>query len=556
MPVNLGWNVWTWIALGIAVVAIVSLLSVKYVKKKILLRLTQEFGQTPKKSYVDMEEIAAYHGYYKKNVVYDKRIDDITWNDLNMDEVFQRINACSCSVGEEYLYHVLREMEADNQALKRRERLIKWMEQNPEKRIQIQKKLLGIGKKRNNRLSYYLFHANAKVLKFAWVFTVMAFFPIVGIGILSFSVTAGIITILSSIAANIVVYSVLRMRIEGEMDSMQCFFALLYSAKKISKGFEREFSMMDYSLRTKIKPFKNLGGRISGNAQRGLSEVEALIVIVKAIFLVDPIHYNRTVRVMNQYQKELRELYQTMGEIDLAISIASFRQSIKQCCLPEFTEENRISCVEVFHPLLEDPVVNSANITNNSIVTGSNASGKSTFIKTLAINCILAQTIHTCTAKCYKLSYSYVATSMALKDNILFGESYFVAEIKSLLRILNYCKRMSCTIFIDEVLRGTNTPERIAASTAVLKTLHEMQSLTLVASHDIELTELLCDRYDNYHFCETFEDDQISFDYLLKEGAARSTNAIKLLKYMGFEKKIVEEATWLVTEREKEKERS
>ncbi len=73
----------------------------------------------------------------------------------------------------------------------------------------------------------------------------------------------------------------------------------------------------------------------------------------------------------------------------------------------------------------------------------------------------------------------------------------------------------------------------------------------MVASHDIELTEILADIYDNYHFSETFENDLIEFDYLLKIGPSQSTNAVKLLKYMGFEKRIVDEATALLDNRNK-----
>lgn len=132
---------------------------------------------------------------------------------------------------------------------------------------------------------------------------------------------------------------------------------------------------------------------------------------------------------------------------------------------------------------------------------------------------------------------------MALRDDLLAGESYFVAEVKSLKRILAYCRAQRCAVFIDEILRGTNTPERMAASVAVLRALHGTQSLCLVASHDVELTEIFAGVYECCHFSETFEGDAISFDYLIKEGPSRSTNAIRLIERMGFESRIVEEAT-------------
>ncbi|MGD1822847.1 MAG: MutS-related protein, partial [Pleomorphochaeta sp.] len=138
---------------------------------------------------------------------------------------------------------------------------------------------------------------------------------------------------------------------------------------------------------------------------------------------------------------------------------------------------------------------------------------------------------------------------MALRDNIEIGESYFMAEIRSLRRIMDECKKQRCVCFIDEILRGTNTPERIAASTAVLRVLHKTKSMCLVASHDIELTEILDEIYDNYHFSEHFEKEEVVFDYLLKKGPSKSRNAIRLLEYMGFDEQVVIDARAMLCEK-------
>jgi DNA mismatch repair ATPase MutS len=130
---------------------------------------------------------------------------------------------------------------------------------------------------------------------------------------------------------------------------------------------------------------------------------------------------------------------------------------------------------------------------------------------------------------------------MALRDSIEKKESYFVTEIKSLRRILKKTEESFCYCFIDEILRGTNTIERIAASSSVLESLGKTGSCIYVASHDIELTELLRD-YTNVHFRETYEGDDIIFDYKLLEGPSDSTNAILLLKVMGFGDDIIEQA--------------
>ena len=516
-------------------------------KKKAEQRIRDAFGKAPSREREDLEYLTSYH-MYASDIHSDKVIlDEITWNDLNMDDVFQRINACSCSIGEEYLYHVLHELKTNSSDLEKREQLLEWMEAHPEERVQLQKILLGIGRKKYNGLSFFLFHASAKKLRNAWLYIVLALLPVAGILLMPFGVKAGFLLLLCAATVNIIVYSRKRMMLEGELETMQYFSALLYGAKSIERKLGSQIKPLGFDLTAVLKPFRKIGGLIPGGAQQITSDLESFTIFFKTIFLVDLIRFNRTVSYLIRYTDELNQLYQIIGELDTGVCIASYRRTLERYCIPKFHEDNTVRFSEACHPLLKEPIANSGYIGNDSIITGSNASGKSTFIKTIAINNVLAQTINTCCAKQYELSFSYVASSMALKDDILSGDSYFITEIKSLKRIIQYCKERRCVCFIDEILRGTNTPERIAASTAVLKLLHETGSLCLVASHDIELTKILADIYDNYHFSEKFENDTIEFDYLLKAGASHSTNAIRLLQYMGFDRRVVEEALAIIS---------
>ena len=131
-----------------------------------------------------------------------------------------------------------------------------------------------------------------------------------------------------------------------------------------------------------------------------------------------------------------------------------------------------------------------------------------------------------------------------LKDDIFMGESYYIVEIKSIKRIIDASvaggNQVLC--FVDEVLRGTNTVERIAASTQILKSLAENGVQCFAATHDIELTSLLKDIYEIYHFEGDVTDNDVKFDYKLKEGPATTRNAIMLLKVLGYDENIVENA--------------
>ena len=163
----------------------------------------------------------------------------------------------------------------------------------------------------------------------------------------------------------------------------------------------------------------------------------------------------------------------------------------------------------------------------------------------VAVNAVLAQTIHTCTAESYHAPVFRIFSSMALRDSIQNGESYYIVEIRSLKRILDAAQTGTAPVlsFVDEVLRGTNTVERIAAATQILIHLSESGVLCFTATHDIEMTELLKNCYDNYHFEEVIRDGDILFPYQLLPGKASTRNAIRLLQMMGYEEQIIKKAS-------------
>ena len=240
-----------------------------------------------------------------------------------------------------------------------------------------------------------------------------------------------------------------------------------------------------------------------------------------------------------------------IGELETAVVIGEYRASLKgDYCVPVFlTGEEGISLEleQLYHPLLNDPVKNDIEVKKGVLLTGSNASGKSTFLRAVAINAILAQTIHTCMAKSYRGGMFYIFSSMSLQDDLESGDSYYMVEVKSIRRILDKVreaekdeKHVLC--FVDEVLRGTNTVERIAASTQILKALAGNQAICFAATHDLELTKLLDGIYDNYHFEEEIADEDIFFPYRLQKGPAVSRNAIALLKVLGYDETLVKDA--------------
>jgi len=250
--------------------------------------------------------------------------------------------------------------------------------------------------------------------------------------------------------------------------------------------------------------------------------------------------------MMKQYFKNksrMIEVFETIGFLDAMCAAASFRTWLGNYTVPEFTKEKQYYAEQLYHPFLEEPVPASMQTEKSVLITGSNASGKSTFIKAAALNAILAQTIHTVCAKSYRASFFKVFTSMALTDNLFGSESYYIVEIKSLKRIIDAIDdEFPVLCFVDEVLRGTNTVERIAASSRILHSVAASNALMFAATHDIELTYMLEDSFENYHFEEQILEDKVLFDYQLKQGRATTQNAIALLGMLGYPEEIINKA--------------
>ena len=129
---------------------------------------------------------------------------------------------------------------------------------------------------------------------------------------------------------------------------------------------------------------------------------------------------------------------------------------------------------------------------------------------------------------------------MTVRDDILEGESYYIQELHYLKRVVEEVNKGRITLcIIDEILRGTNTQERLAASEAILTYIAERDCIVIAATHDMELAESMNDRYRCLHFCNYMQEGNIVFDFKIHEGKNETTNALKLLEYIGFPNEIV-----------------
>lgn len=516
-------------------------------RKLFLERMMASWGKIPQReySYDELEHISQFFRKREKEGFY---VDDITWNDLDMDRIFALINQSISPIGDEYLYEILRKPVFEEEELKERQRLLEFFSEKEMERHKVQALLAGI-RKPGNVSVYEAVSVTKEVEIQGKGFQIVmcgAFF----LSLLFFAAmpSPGIFCFLGICILNIITYFMRKQDIDLYLTSFRCVIQLLEAQKNLEKlkipelaSYMEEGKRCRKELRTFQKgSFLVLEQSSTGGGMEGL-----IMDYIRMLTHIDLIKFSTMMKAMQEHQEEILGLMKIFGYLDAMISIASFRVSLPYYSIPELEMAGKayLKVENLYHPLLSHPVANSIEAENGILVTGSNASGKSTFLKNIAVNTILAQTIYTVTASEYQAPYFKVMTSMALRDDLERGESYFIVEIRSLKRILDETEKEGCLLcIIDEVLRGTNTIERIGASSRILAGLDREHVLPFAATHDIELSYILEDLYENYHFEEEVKEYEVVFNYLLKKGRVTTRNAIRLLEMTGYPENLSEEA--------------
>lgn len=509
-------------------------------------RLQKNWGDVPQEEYT-ADKYNSIQYYYRQHRDSASDIDDITWNDLDMDQIYLLINNTCSAMGEEYLYYLLRKPYFDESVQKERERVIEYFSSNKKERYSLQAILSDIGRVKLISLYEYINRLNQLPIESNLRHYIMLAAIPVSIGLIFVSLPLGILTLISIVIYNCITYFLCKAKVEAYYSVIICIMKTLKAASKMTKNEFSELGEYIQKIQESGKEFKSFrsAGFVVTSMKGSGSLADVFLDYIRMLTHLDLIKFNRMLAVYRNKKEALTQLFETLGFLDSMLAVASFRELIGTWCRPELSKEEgmHLSVSDVYHPVIEEPVANSITTERSVLITGSNASGKSTFIKVIAINAILAQTIATSVSTKYRASFFRIVSSMALKDNLTGNESYYIVEIKSLKRILDGINDEIPTLcFIDEVLRGTNTLERIAASSRILLDFSKRNCVCFAATHDIELTSILSGYYDNYHFQEEIVDGDILFDYTLRDGKAVSKNAIRLLEIMGYSEEIIQDA--------------
>lgn len=528
-------------------------------QKEFKKKLYGQYGAAIDRQYKAGELEEHISMYYKKHEEA-LQIDDITWHDLDMDDIYRKINYSHSAAGDEYLYYRLRTPLQSQEELEHFEQHVKYFMEHEEERVSLQMQFAKLGRMGKYSLYEYLEYLDTLGERNSIRYYLAILLIVISITMMFYSVPVGLCVLLVMLGRNMIFYYKEQKEIEPYITSFHYISRLMESVEEIVKEPIEEIAEEQEKLRLNHKTMKSfrrnsfivLSGLSSGFSSSS-NPLEMIFDYLRMIFYLDLIKFNQMLRMVRTHLTEIDAMVTLVGMLETVIVVGEYRTNLDgEYCVPEPLSETEkkeycLKMEQMYHPLLNQPVKNDITVKRGVLITGSNASGKSTFLRAAALNAILAQTIHTCIAASYRGSLFRVYSSMSLQDDIESGDSYYMVEVKSIQRILKQVqeaekdgKQVLC--FVDEVLRGTNTVERIAASTQILRALAKEHAVCFAATHDLELTKLLDNVYDNYHFEEEIVEDDIVFPYRLQKGPAVSRNAIALLKMLGYEETLVRDA--------------
>lgn len=234
----------------------------------------------------------------------------------------------------------------------------------------------------------------------------------------------------------------------------------------------------------------------------------------------------------------------TVGDIEClnALATLAYNNPSYQYPIAEKSNNLHIQVQQMAHPLIaaNERVANDFEAGNTDrmlLVTGSNMSGKTTFLRTLGVNILLGQCGAPVCASYFSFTPLQIYTSIRVSDSLQEHTSYFMAELKRLKQIIQHLKEgRPSLVLIDEILRGTNSEDKTHGSEFFIKQLIQYNCITLFATHDLMLSSLENEYpgvISNYCFESTIKDDTLYFDYTLQKGVAKNKNATFLMKQMG-----------------------
>lgn len=542
--------------LGLGIVA------VRRGRARALTQLRERWGQ-PVSRERKMQALAESHRSRLSSMGSGATLDARTWNDLDLDDVFAALDRTESTLGQHALYHRLRTVPVADH-LDVFEVLVSRLESDVRLRERAQTALSRLRDPHGYDL-WWLARPNAIETRPWYVlFPILtaATLVLLGLALLSPQLTPAFIAVL---AINVGVRYFTDRRIGALAAAFRQIAPVVKTAESLRFFGGDDVRPLVGSLQAdtpSLGRLKTIARWISGDPLMlpmgaGMlpilvsDAVSAFYEYLNLALLLDGNGVYFGARDLRVHHAALLRVIAAMGEVDAAISTASFRAGRPDWTRPRFVHPGAPAKLSnLRHPLLVDAVPNSVSLTpgRGLVITGSNMSGKSTFLRTVGVTAVLAQTLNTCLASEYCAPVFSVRSCIGRSDDLLSGKSYYIAEVENLLGLVEASAGAAPHLFLlDELFRGTNAVERIAAGQAVLLELVSNAGRTnphvvIAATHDGELVDLLPDNYSAFHFGDVVGPEGLIFDHQLRPGPATTRNAIALLRLHGAPQDLVRRA--------------
>ena len=465
-----------------------------------------------------------------------------TWLDLGMDHVFRKIDRTVSAPGSQFLYYWLFRSSTDPRRPQLLSEGYRTILENQEICTQADNILLKLRGRECAAISGVVYGTQPEKPRTYPLYLVLPLLFIAAVAGLFIS-KSFILAVLLMGAVNMFVQQRAAMKISSHIPHMGSLGRMLSVAMDLA-GFSDFDTDELNTIRSNKESILSLQRKcrwllLDSSSMDELSG--SVVAYINNLLLVNIIMFFSAAVYIETHRKALQEVFEAIGSLDMRIAAGRYMMD-NRCCVPRLSEKNIINVEGLYHPLLEKPVPNDFSLKEKScLITGSNMAGKTTFIKTIGLNLILAETLGFCHAESAVFPAATVLSTIRRADDLEHGKSYYFVEIENILKFIQTCSSERYLLLIDEIFRGTNTVERLSASAAVLSYLAD-RATVLVTTHDIELGDMLGDNFSMFHFQERIDGDRHYFDYCINPGACRSRNAIRLLQITGYPHEIVSNA--------------
>ena len=366
-----------------------------------------------------------------------------------------------------------------------------------------------------------------------------------------------VVALVLLLIVNSLIYSLLRKKLSGVLEPWQNLSQTMNNFYATARQ-----AATDLPDETELHRLKQCFTRIAvpdilGALCRRLDWVDIgglLQGILNALIIYDLHAADSILKRVVPHRDALCDSFSALADLEALYSLACFAAEQPVACYPEITDQPEITILKGRHPLIPpaEVVANDVQIKTDAklwIITGPNAAGKSTLLRMVGVNVLLAQMGAAVAAEKMTFSPVRLITDLTIRDNLSKKESYFVAEVRHLYRMVRPQPNDTPGLgLIDEPFRGTNSQEKLAASLSLIEHLASLKDFFLVATHDEALTQLAATNpsVKNYHFHEELGEQGIVFDYRLRPGPAQSRTALKILEQENYPQPMIENAyRWL-----------